>query len=150
MAVTFYGMAGPQSTMFGISHANIVPKLNRRNWKTKAGCRVRPDGPIYITIQRGEKTSEGEKREVHYRVEGVFVDVAVIYEQNFPTLPEALAFANGEDAGEISQETRPPEGPHEYPLQTGGEVVISGMSRTDQGLVPNFSVQFREEFSEEE
>ena len=88
--------------------------------------------------------------EVLYLVKGVFVDVAVVYEKKFPTLSEALAFANGEDGGEISLETRPPEGPHEYPAQTGGEVVISGMSRTEQGLVPNFSLQFREEFSEEE
>ena len=148
--VTYLGIMRPHDSTFGVSHNNIVPKLNRRNWKNKATCRVHAEGPLYITVKRGERSSEGKLMEILYRVSALIVDEEEIYDKNFPTLIEALSFANGEDGGEISRETRSPEGVHEYPAEVGGEVVISGISRTEQGLVPNFSVQFREPPPEEE
>ncbi|MCZ6467434.1 MAG: hypothetical protein O6829_09205 [Alphaproteobacteria bacterium] len=141
---TYYGFAGPQDPMCGVSHANIVSKLNKRNWKSKATCRIHAEGPLYITIKRGERSSKGRPKEIIYTVSGAIIDVTGVYCRDFPTLEDALSYANGEDGGDLGSGSRPAEGPHEYPRPVGAVVVISGMSNTDHGRIPNWSIQLRE------
>jgi hypothetical protein len=140
---TYFGMAGPQNPIYGISHANIAPALNKRNWKTKAVCRVHAEGPLYIMIQRGERSSKGAEKEIIYAVTATIIGVNAAYRRDFQTLQKALAYANGEDEGDLGVESRPAEGPHEYPHPLGAEVVISGMSANDHGRIPNWSTRFR-------
>ena len=74
-----FGLAPPQDPMFGVSHANIVSKLNKRNWKSKATCRIHAEGPLYIMIQRGERSSKGRPKEIIYTVSGAIIDVTGVY-----------------------------------------------------------------------
>ena len=129
---TFY-VAPPQDIIFGICQANIVAKLNKRNWKTKATCRVmgEEDNPrkvrVYIWIKKGDR-SVGEEKEAIYTV-GIYVLMSekTFAKEHFLTLEEALAYANGEDDGDLGYETRPTYGPHEYPPDMGPPYVISGI-----------------------
>tara|TARA_B100000686_G_scaffold201257_1_gene208158 strand:+ start:147 stop:629 length:483 start_codon:yes stop_codon:yes gene_type:complete len=134
----------PQDPMFGISHENIVSRLTRRNWKTKASTRLHPDGPVYIFINRGERKVSGRKTFV-YTVKGTIVDKQQgYYRRDFPNLREALSYANGEDGGDLSQETLAAESPRDYPIPLGPEVTISGMSMVKGRRVPDWSIQLRE------
>ena len=63
----------PQDPMFGIGNGNIVSRLTRRNWKTKAVTRLHPDGPVCTFINRGERKVSGRKTFV-YTVKGSIVD----------------------------------------------------------------------------
>ena len=142
------GVAGPQDPMYGVSHANIASTLNKRNWKTKATCRVHAEGPLYIMIKRGERSSKGTEKEIIYSVTATIIDVKAVYSRDFATLEEALAYANGEDGVDLGVESRPAEGPHEYPRPVGAEVVFSGMSVTNHGHIPNWSIRLREPASD--
>jgi len=141
---TWYGMAGPQDPIYGISHENIASRLTRRNWRTKAITRLHSDGPVYIFIRRGERKVSGRKTFV-YTVKGSIVDRHQgCYRRDFPNLLEALSYANGEDGGDLSQETQPAKSPRDYPIPLGAEMIISGMSVVDGRHVPDWSIQLRE------
>ena len=144
MAVVTSYYSVPQDPKFGISHENIVSRLTRRNWKTKAVTRLHPDGPVYIFINRGEREVSGRKTFV-YTVEGSIVDKQQgCYRRDFPNLHKALSYANGEDGGHLAQKTRPAKSPRDYPIPLGPEVIISGMSIVDGRHVPDGSIQLRE------
>ena len=135
----------PQDPMFGINHENIVSRLTRRNWRAKAVTRLHPDGPVYIFINRGERKLSGKKTFV-YTVKGSIADKqrGCCYRRDFPALLEALAYANGEDGGDLSQETQPAKSSRDYPTPLGAEMIISGMSIVDGRHVPDWSIQLRE------
>ena len=44
--------AGPQEPIYGIHHANIVKRLTRQNWRTKAVARFDSKGWIYLWVIR--------------------------------------------------------------------------------------------------
>ena len=60
---TGIGICPPQSRIYGISHANIVNKLTRLNWRTKAIVR---DGE-YIYVSHTRKRVKG-RINVKYRI----------------------------------------------------------------------------------
>ena len=134
----------PQDPMFGIDHENIVSRLTRRNWRTKAMTRLHPDGPVYIFINRGERKVSRRKTFV-YTVKGSIVDKQQgCYRRDFPKLVEALSYANGEDGEDLSQETQPAKSEDDYPRPLGAEVTISGMSVVKGRRVPDWSIQLQE------
>jgi len=155
--ITYYGIAGPQSTLYGIFHKNIASKLDDQNWKTKATCRVHRNGILYITVDEGERSEGGKVLGVHYRVNAAIAydrvyntEKALFFEEEFPTLQEALACTNGEDGGVIALESRPSEGPHEYPYEDEADTYITGMTRTSDGqLKSNFTFKLNDSLSEE-
>ena len=59
--------------------------------------------------------------------------------EHFLTLEEALSYANGEDGDDLGYETRPANGPHEYPPDMGPPYVISGMRVDRDRYVPKWS-----------
>tara|TARA_Y100000588_G_scaffold188747_1_gene202712 strand:+ start:89 stop:556 length:468 start_codon:yes stop_codon:yes gene_type:complete len=140
-AITRYDSV-PQDPMFGISHENIVSRLTRRNWRTKAMTRLHRDGPVYIYINRGKRTASGETNIV-YTVNGSINGIQY-FDGHFSKLVEALAYANGEDGGHLAQKTRPAKSPRDYPIPLGPEVTISGMSMVKGRHVPDWSIQLRE------
>jgi len=135
----------PQDFKFGISQANIVAKLNRRNWKTRATCRVvggydNPRKiPVYIWIKKGKISSEGQKDTVYTVSIYIIGPEKEFAKEHFSTLEEALSYANGEDGGDLGRETRPAKGPDEYPSDSGPPFVISGMRVDRDRYVPQWS-----------
>ena len=135
----------PQDVMFGISQANIVVKLNKRNWKTKAICRVMGEEdnprkvPVYIWVKKGERSAEGEKETIYTVGIYVLMPEKTFAKEHFLTLEEALSYANGEDGGDLGYETRPAKGPHEYPPDSDPPYVISGMRVDRDRYVPKWS-----------
>ena len=100
---------GPQDpTYFGICLDNIVERLTPSNWSSKAIVRLGEAGPLYCWVCQGERGISGapECRFFRVRVDGVEQPRKEL-ERDFPELRDALVFANGEDAGELAQRTRP-------------------------------------------
>jgi len=135
----------PQDVMFGISQANIVANINKSNWKTKATCRVMGDEdnprkvPVYIWLKEGERYAEEEKETIYTVGIYVLMPEKELAKEHFSTLEEALAYANGEDGGDLGSKTRPAEGPHEYPSDSGPPFVVSGMRVDRDRYVPKWS-----------
>ena len=146
MGICFSYIAPPQDPMFGISRANIVGKLHKRNWKKKAICRVLIGNrepalvPVYIWIAKGVRSSGDEKNTV-YSVDSHAIGSRKRFnKEHFSTLEEALLHANGEDDGDLGRETRPAKGPNEHPSDSGPPIVISGMRVDRDRSAPKWSL----------
>ncbi|PPR61304.1 MAG: hypothetical protein CFH08_02220 [Alphaproteobacteria bacterium MarineAlpha3_Bin7] len=177
-SITYFGVEKPQSTNFGVFHKNIETNLTEGNWENKATCRVHPEGILYIQIKEG-RTHEAEKDPVTiYRVCAHVPDLDVdkvervvsvtgwksvvreecedwdtfySFEEDFSNLDEALKCANGEDEGELAKLSRPSEGSHEYPLERGGGIYITGFTRIPEGhLKSNFTVKVEDPTSNQD
>ena len=68
MAPLVFLALGPQDPFFGISRENVVDRLTRLNWKTRAMVRLSDAGPLYVWISRGEKGGRGKPKERFYQV----------------------------------------------------------------------------------
>lgn len=113
--------AGPQDVLFGIRHANIVPRLTTDNWQARATARVLGQARLYVWIAKG--TCGGD--EVYLvSVEG---DGNRCWDlgARFPTLSQALAYANGEDGGGLAATA--PANRSQFPSEQGAAMVVSGV-----------------------
>ena len=147
MGLRSFHVAPPQAAQFGITHANIVDKLDSGNWKKKATCRVLrgdqypTEAPVYIWIAEGEQYAaipcypgarvyvgdkENRRAATVYIVAQVVTGSTKTFDTKyFSTLKEALSYANGEDGNDLGRETRPAKGVHEYPSEEGAPIYIS-------------------------
>ena len=161
----YCGMVQPQSTLFGVSHKNITSKLTEDNWTKKATCRVHPDGILYIEISKSTARIAEKGLITIYTVCAHIADLEVglavetwdewetfySFNEDFSNLDEALKCANGEDEGELAKLSRPSEGSHEYPLERGGGIYITGFTRTPEGhLKSNFTVKVEDPTSNQD
>ena len=144
MATSTSYVTPPQDVMFGISRANIVAKLNKSNWKTKATCRVLGEEgnprqvPVYVWIKKGAR-SAGDEKEMIYTVSAYVLKPDKRFDdEHFSTLQEALLHANGEGDGHIRSETRSAAGPHEYPSDSSAPYVITGMRVNRDRHIPKW------------
>jgi len=139
--------ASPQDPIFGISRCNITDRLKRTNWRTEAICRVREDRCLYIYINRGSTFGKGKKCERYF----VFIEFGSEEDRklrrDFPTLKEALAYANGEDGSEFAQGTRPAE-TGEFPRSREADTYVTGFTRKGGRLNPNFTVHIPGKYTE--
>jgi hypothetical protein len=120
MSFVFYGLAGPQHTVYGINHENITPRLTRLNWKTKAIVRNNRQGSLYLWIARGQYTdAEGHKQcDYFIRVNASQAkEHARRFEAQFQYLVDALRYINGEDGGLLAQEASPTQTSEGYPVE---------------------------------
>ena len=70
------------------------------------------------------------------------------FQEDFPTLREALAYVNGDDGSNFERLTRPAK-PHEYPRGRGPDTYITGFSSDPGGqLRSNFTVRIPGEFTD--
>ncbi|MFP6735702.1 MAG: hypothetical protein VB959_17930, partial [Rhodospirillales bacterium] len=69
------------------------------------------------------------------------------FERDFRTLKEALAYANGDDGATFGRETRPAE-TGEFPRSQEADTHITGFSRKDGRLQPNFTVNIPGRFTD--
>lgn len=108
--ITVMGMAGPHHPMYGICRENVAPALTKKNWRTKAVWRQHEMGGLYVFVARGVTESDsGEDTERYYvkiKIHGG-ADLAGRFDNDFATLEEALAYANGQDEGLLAKETQP-------------------------------------------
>ena len=87
---TNFGMVGPQDPIYGISRSNIVQKLTRLNWNTRAIVR---DG-IYVWVARGRHHNNGVTA-WRYFVRTHGKDEYKKIEKDFHHHRYALVYANG-------------------------------------------------------
>ena len=119
MAV-FFGEAGPQNPIYGIHRTNIIDRLTRRNWKTKAVVRSDITGWLYLWVARGTYQNKAGRQVSAYFVKAYPRDPserARYYETEFQYLTDALHYINGEDDGRLAQETTPAQPGAAYPAE---------------------------------
>ena len=87
---TNFGMAGPQDPIYGISRSNIVRKLTRLNWNTRAIVR----NGIYVWVARGRHHNNGVTA-WRYFVRTHGKDGYKKIEKDFHHHRDALVYANG-------------------------------------------------------
>ena len=144
---TFFGMAPVHDPIYGISRSNITDRLKRTNWRTKAICRVREDRCLYVYVVKGSTSDNGKKCERHYVQIHFGSEEDRPFQRDFRTLKEALAYANGDDGAEFGRETRPAE-TGEFPRSREADTHITGLSRVDGRLQPNFTVNIPGRFTD--
>lgn len=106
-----------QDPEYGIDHSCIAPRLHKRNWKKKAAVRISDNRWLYIWITRASTRDATGKSRTTYEV-GVHTGGAAgqDYEAEFDRLEDAIAYANGEDHGSLSQGSVPAT-PEQWPAE---------------------------------
>jgi hypothetical protein len=95
MAVVTSFSTPPQDAIYGIHNANIVRRLTADNWKTRATVRLLGPASVYVWITKGTRDAD-EVYAVEVETDG---SLSSDLGATFPTLCEALAYANGEAGG---------------------------------------------------
>lgn len=119
------GWLGSQDPIYGIRRENLVERLTAANWTTKALVRQGDDRLLYVWISRDGPAEDPLQRTGMFHVNATTLPdgAARKFEVEFETLPEALAYANGEDGGRLARETRP-AAVEEWPQDQSAEVTI--------------------------
>jgi hypothetical protein len=138
--LTDFGFAPPHDPMFGIQHKNIVPRLTRNNWRTKATCRTIDGQCLYVMIQLGKVSSNGQTKSRYF----VTVHLGGLTGRNFGSdfqkLKDALAYANGQDGAAFAEVTQIAI-PEEYPVDRGADTYISGFTGQGRERRSNFTIR---------
>ena len=142
-----FGLAPPQDPMFGIDRSNISDRLNQRNWKKKAICRVIHDRCLYVYVARGRQTHDGKTSERYYTLIHFGTDEDRSFRKDFRTLKEALSYVNGDSESNFGRLTRPAK-PHEFPRERGPDTYVTGFNDDPGGqLHPSFTVKIPGQFA---
>ncbi len=121
MHIVHLGSLPARDVMFGFSPANVADRLTADNWKTKALLRMHGDSLLYIIVATGIEQWSGNSV---YLVRASSLDeTASALSARFSNLEEALAYANGEDGGDIAINTVLAS-PEEYTGQQSATVTI--------------------------
>jgi hypothetical protein len=115
-------VCGPQDTRFGIKWSNITERLTLQTWKRKAIVRKASGGWLYLWVTKGQYGNGAVVYKVNTDSEGGRCSQR--YERCFPNLEQALAYANGEDDGDIAKETSLATSARDYPPQSEAECHI--------------------------
>jgi len=90
----------PADPLYGLSHSTIVERLTPENWREKATVRWTGAKVLYIYVQEyWDLPREETTRYLVWIVSGEAVRLG----RKFHQLDSALAYANGEDGGELSE-----------------------------------------------
>lgn len=112
-----FGRLVPQDTLLGISWNNITARLTLENWATKALVRKGKSGWLYLWVAQGHYSSIARPvyqiRTASERRDGAR------FEKKFWNLEDGLAYANGEDEGDLAKETSPATSARDYPPRRG-------------------------------
>ena len=102
VVLTLMSSAWPQNAIFGIRNANIVPRLTTESWGTRATVRLLGPVSLYVWIAKGTRDDD-EVYVVEVESDGPpRRDLCA----TFPTLAEALAYADGEGGGALAATTQ--------------------------------------------
>ena len=138
--VTYFGFAPPHDPTYGIDRSNIVEKLTRLNWRTKAVCRIREDRCLYILVEKGCVHSDGKSHDRYFVNVHLGAKDDRHFRRDFGLLKDAIAYANGRDGSDFALSTRPAK-ITEYPLGHGADTYITGFGGTGGQLHPSFTVK---------
>ena len=132
------GLAPPHHPMFGISSGNIVSHLTKENWRKKAIGRTKHGRFLYVMVQLGRRGIEGKKQKRYYiRVHlGLPADRSL--NADCDNLPDALAYANGEDGSALAS-TTDLASPDEKPEDRGADIFVSGFAGQGRDRRNNFT-----------
>jgi hypothetical protein len=146
--ITNFGSAPPQDPLFGIDRANIVDRLNQRNWRNKAICRVIQDRCLYVYVARGRQRHDGKTIERYYALIHFGTEEDRQFRKDFRGLKEALAYVNGDNGSNFGRLTRPAK-PHEFPRGREPDIYVTGFSSgLGVKLHPNFTVKIPGQFTD--
>jgi hypothetical protein len=121
MAVVTSFSTPPQDAIYGIHNANIVRRLTTDNWRTRATVRLLGPASVYVWITKGTRDAD-EVYAVEVETDG---SLSSDLGATFPTLCEALAYANG-DAGGALGTTTPAD---RWPVEREATWVASSVAR---------------------
>ncbi len=137
----WFDFATPQDPIFGINRSNIADRLNQRNWRKKAICRMIHDRCLYVYVARGRQTHDGKTSERYYALIHFGTEEDRSFRKDFRTLKEALAYVNGDNKSNFGRLTRPAKS-HEFPRERGPDTYVTGFSGGPGGqLRPSFTVK---------
>jgi hypothetical protein len=134
------GLARPHDPMFGISSSNIVSHLTPKNWRRKATGRTKDGRFLYVMVQLGRRKVDGKKQKRYYvRVHlGLPADRGL--DADFDNLPDALAYANGEDGSALASGTHLAS-PDQMPEDRGADICVSGFTGQGSNRRNNFTLR---------
>ena len=134
------GLAPPHDPMFGISSSNIVSHLTPKNWRKRATGRTKDGRFLYVMVQLGRRKVDGKKQKRYYvRVHlGLPADRGL--DADFDNLPDALAYANGEDGSALASSTHLAS-PDQMPEDRGADIFVSGFTGQGKNRRKNFTVR---------
>ena len=134
------GLAPPHDPMFGISSSNIVSHLTPKNWRKRAIGLTKEGRFLYVMVQLGRQEVDGKKQKRYYvRVHlGLPEDRSL--NADFDNLPDALAYANGEDGSALASSTHLAS-PDQMPEDRGADIFVSGFTGQGKNRRKNFTVR---------
>ena len=130
----------PHSPKFGISSNNIVSHLTPKNWRKRAIGLTIEGRFLYVMVQLGRQEVDGKKEKRYYvRVHlGLPADRSL--NADFGNLPDALAYANGEDGSALASSTHLAS-PDQMPEDRGADICVSGFTGQGSNRRNNFTLR---------
>ena len=138
--VTNFGIAPPHDPMFGVRSENIVSRLTRNNWRTKATCRTIDGHCLYVMIQLGKVSENGQTENRHFVTVHLGGPIGRGFSSDFQKLKDALAYANGQDGSAFAEATQLST-PDEYPVDRGADTYITGFTGQGRERRSNFTIR---------
>jgi hypothetical protein len=138
--VTNFGFAPPHDPMFGIRSENIVSRLTKNNWRTKATCRTFDRQYLYVMILLGKVSGNGQTKRRYFVTVHLGGAISRDFRADFQKLKEALAYANGIDGSAFAEATQPAN-PAEYPVDRGADTYITGFTGRGRERQSNFTIR---------
>ena len=134
------GLAPPHDPMFGISSSNIVSHLTPKNWRKRAIGLTKEGRFLYVMVQLGWQEVDGKKQKRYYvRVHlGLPADRSL--NADFDNLPDALAYANGEDGSALASSTHLAS-PDQMPEDRDADIFVSGFTGQGSSRRNNFALR---------
>ena len=134
------GSVPPHDPMFGISSSNIVSHLTPKNWRKRAIGLTIEGRFLYVMVQLGRQEVDGKKQKRYYvRVHlGLPADRSL--NADFDNLPDALAYANGEDGSALASSTHLAS-PDQMPEDRGADIFVSGLTGQGSNRRNNFTLR---------
>jgi hypothetical protein len=130
----------PHDPKFGISSSNIVSHLTPKNWRKRAIGLTKEGRFLYVMVQLGRQEVDGKKQKRYYvRVHlGLPADRSL--NADFDNLPDALAYANGEDGSALASSTHLAS-PDQMPEDRGADIFVSGFTGQGSNRRNNFTLR---------
>lgn len=147
--MTNFGFAPPQDPMFGIQRKNIVPRLTRNNWRTKAACRTIDGQCLYVMIQLGKVSEDGQTERRYVVTVHHGGSISQDFRADFQKLKDATAYANGQDGSGFAEATQLATS-EEYPIDRGADTYITGFTGRGIDRRSNFTIRLPGEVCDDE
>ena len=143
MQITNFGWAPQHDPIYGIRRENIATRLTKNNWKCKAVCRIIDDRTLYVMVRRNEPDESSRTEQRYYVQVHLGMQSDQDFNTDFETLPEALAYANGQDGSAFSRRTQPaPRGA--YPENRRADTWITGYGGWGPKGLPNLTLTLQD------